>query len=43
MSASVQSSVDNFKKYVEERRIADGAWRGVVRDSVANPSDDSER
>jgi uncharacterized membrane protein len=38
VSASVQTSVDNFKKYIEAKRIPDGAWRGTVHDSVANPS-----
>jgi uncharacterized membrane protein len=43
LSASVQSSVDNFKKYVEQRRVEDGAWRGVVHDSVADPTGDPDR
>jgi uncharacterized membrane protein len=34
LSASVQSSVDNFKKYIESRGVEDGAWRGRVHDSV---------
>ena len=34
VSASVQSSVTNFKRYIEERRTADGGWRGEVRDGV---------
>ena len=38
LSASVQSSVSNFKKYIEEKRTADGAWRGTVHDSVADRS-----
>jgi uncharacterized membrane protein len=33
LSASVQSSVDNFKKYIESRGAEDGAWRGSVHDS----------
>jgi len=33
LSASVQSSVKGFKKYIEEQRTEDGAWRGTVRDS----------
>ena len=37
-SASVQSSVSNFKKYAEERRKADGAWRGTLTDSSVDPS-----
>jgi uncharacterized membrane protein len=31
----VQNSVDNFKKYIEQRGIEDGAWRGEVHDSRA--------
>jgi uncharacterized membrane protein len=37
LSARVQSSVDGFKKYIESRGREDGAWRGEVRDSVAQP------
>jgi uncharacterized membrane protein len=36
LSASVQSSVNNFKKYIEEKGVPDGAWRGEVHDSVAD-------
>jgi hypothetical protein len=38
LSASVQSSVKNFKKYIEEKGVADGAWRGEVHDGVADPN-----
>jgi uncharacterized membrane protein len=37
LSASVQSSVKNFKKYIESQRVADGGWRGSVHDSIADP------
>ena len=37
LRASVQSSVTNFKKYIESRGSEDGAWRGTVHDSVATP------
>src|SRR5688500_19028954 len=37
LSASVQTSVTNFKKYIESRGSEDGAWRGSVHDSVATP------
>ena len=43
LSSRVQSSVDNFKRYVEQKRVEDGAWRGTVRDSVANPTEDPDR
>jgi hypothetical protein len=33
LSASVQSSVTNFKKYIERQKVEDGAWRGEVKDS----------
>jgi uncharacterized membrane protein len=33
LSARVQSSVDNFKKYIESRGVEDGGWRGSVHDS----------
>ena len=36
LSASVQSSVTNFKRYIESRGSEDGAWRGTVHDSVAS-------
>jgi uncharacterized membrane protein len=39
LSASVQRSIANFKKYIESKRVADGAWRGTVHDSVADPND----
>jgi uncharacterized membrane protein len=38
LSASVQTSVENFKSYIESQEIADGAWRGRVHDSVADSS-----
>jgi uncharacterized membrane protein len=38
LSASVQSSVKNFKKYIEEKGIEDGGWRGTVRDSQTDPT-----
>jgi uncharacterized membrane protein len=38
LSARVQKSVNNFKKYIEERGSEDGAWRGEVHDSVADRS-----
>jgi uncharacterized membrane protein len=33
MERQVQSSVDDFKKFIEERGQATGAWRGEVHDS----------
>lgn len=38
LSARVQTSVENFKKYIEDRGGADGGWRGEVHDSVADPT-----
>jgi uncharacterized membrane protein len=38
LSASVQSSVKNFKQYIEKKGVADGAWRGEVHDGVADPN-----
>lgn len=38
LSASVQSSVKNFKEYIESRGVEDGGWRGTVRDSTVEPS-----
>jgi uncharacterized membrane protein len=35
VSLRVQNSVDNFKKYIEQRGIEDGGWRGEVHDSRA--------
>jgi uncharacterized membrane protein len=37
LNASVQSSVSNFKKYIEEKGAPDGGWRGEVHDSVPDP------
>jgi uncharacterized membrane protein len=34
----VESSVKNFKKYIESRKVEDGAWRGTVHDSKADPT-----
>ena len=31
MSTRVQSSVEGFKKYIENRGLEEGAWRGEVR------------
>jgi len=42
LSQSVQSSVHNFKKYIESRRFEDGGWRGSVKDSVAEPGSATE-
>jgi uncharacterized membrane protein len=33
LSARVQKSVKNFKEYIENRGVEDGAWRGTVHDS----------
>ena len=33
MESQVQSSVDDFKKFIESRGQATGAWRGEVHDS----------
>jgi uncharacterized membrane protein len=33
LSASVQSSIENFKEYIERRNVEDGGWRGTVHDS----------
>jgi uncharacterized membrane protein len=38
LSMRVQNSVKNLKKYIEERGIEDGAWRGEVRDGVPSPT-----
>jgi len=38
LGASVQSSVDNFKQYIEEKGVPDGAWRGEVHDGVTDSS-----
>ena len=37
LSLSVQKSVKSFKKYIESRDGEDGAWRGKVHDSIADP------
>ncbi|HET7132412.1 MAG TPA: SRPBCC family protein [Gammaproteobacteria bacterium] len=37
LSASVQSSVNNFKKYIESRDAETGGWRGRVHDSMPGP------
>jgi uncharacterized membrane protein len=34
----VEKSVKEFKKYIESRGVEDGAWRGSVHDSVADPT-----
>jgi uncharacterized membrane protein len=38
LSARVQSSVKNFKRYIEEKGAPDGGWRGEVHDSVTDPN-----
>jgi uncharacterized membrane protein len=39
METQVQSSVEDFKKFIESRGTETGAWRGEVRDStVRKPS-----
>jgi uncharacterized membrane protein len=37
MTAQVQSSVDDFKTFIEERGQETGAWRGEVRDAETQP------
>jgi uncharacterized membrane protein len=37
MKGHVAASVKNFKKYIEERRVEDGAWRGEVEDGATQP------
>ena len=34
----VEKSVREFKKYIESQGVADGAWRGEVHDSQADPT-----
>jgi hypothetical protein len=34
LSMRVQNSVNNFKKYIEERGVEDGGWRGEVHDGT---------
>jgi uncharacterized membrane protein len=41
LSASVQSSVENFKQYIESQRTEGDGWRGQVHDSVAEPREPS--
>jgi uncharacterized membrane protein len=38
LSMRVQNSVKNFKEYIESRQVEDGAWRGTVHDSKADPT-----
>jgi|SRR5690606_18338928 len=37
LGTRVQSSVDNFKRYIEEKGASDGGWRGTVHDSKPQP------
>ncbi len=34
-TSHVESTMQDFKRYIEQRRAPDGAWRGVVRDGRA--------
>jgi uncharacterized membrane protein len=36
LNLQVQRAVDGFKKFIEARGAATGAWRGQVHDSTAN-------
>jgi uncharacterized membrane protein len=38
LNLRVQNSVKNFKKYIENRQVESGAWRGSVKDSVPDPT-----
>ena len=42
VGASVQSSVTNFKNYIEAKGSPDGGWRGEVRDGVPQAKDRSD-
>ena len=37
LGTRVQSSVDNFKRYIEEKGASDGGWRGTVHDGKPQP------
>jgi uncharacterized membrane protein len=37
LSARLSSTMSQFKKYIEKRGVEAGAWRGEVRDGVAEP------
>jgi uncharacterized membrane protein len=37
LGSRVEKSVKEFKRYIESRGTEDGAWRGRVHDSVADP------
>ena len=43
LSAHVQKSVTDFKEYIESRGVEDGAWRGLVHDSIANRTPGNDR
>ena len=30
LSSAVKAELENFKRFIEERGVADGAWRGTV-------------
>ncbi len=38
LNLQVQRAVDGFKRFIEERRVPTGAWRGEVDDSTPRPN-----
>jgi ribosome-associated toxin RatA of RatAB toxin-antitoxin module len=43
LSGRVQNTVEDFKKFIEERGQETGAWRGTVRDSRSQNAPESAR
>jgi uncharacterized membrane protein len=43
VTAYVASSIRDFKRYIEERQVADGAWRGEIHDGACEPQTSDRR
>jgi uncharacterized membrane protein len=42
-TAHVEHSMKDFKQYIEERQVADGAWRGEVHEGQRQPGPSDRR
>jgi uncharacterized membrane protein len=42
-TSHIEKTMQEFKRYLEERQIADGAWRGEVHDGQAQPGPSDRR
>ncbi len=38
LEAAIEGTMQDFKRYIEKRQVADGAWRGEIHDGQCDPT-----